>query len=462
LTPRDQRLRRGAFVRLAAAIVVMTVLTQLLVLSTPGYYSHDDWDRFDAVTSLGWGDYARAYGALQVGPNFGHPVRPLGMLQQGATVLLMRSSPFATHLPGVILHALVAVTFAWVLFAAGLPIAIASLAAALFAVSPLAALAAGWVAATFDPLYLLFALLAAGVVVRRRTEPLSVSEAVLVMLAVTLALLSKETAIMAAAAVLLLGLVPGMRGRRIVVAALVAAAPIVAYLAYRADAIVASLASRGDPLYTPSLAPVGANAILYFAFPFLLRVDDLSGTTSAWQIAVACLVHVVLVAMLMRRFGARIGFAYLCAYFVFLLPILTVRARSAHYLYAAAPVLALALALLFHEARRHARRTTVGFVIACAVLLLAHTVRMQLFLYEAGRCQSAFLASVDALLRSVPRLRIAADGDVPLDAGRRAVHQRVAYQLDGRPRIVFEGGDAGGADDARAARMTRSCTVELR
>jgi hypothetical protein len=223
------------------------------------------------------------------------------------------------------------------------------------------------------------------------------------------------------------------------------------------------VSARGDPLYTPSFAYVGANAILYFAFPFLLRVEDLSGTTASWQIAAACLVHTALVGLLLRRFGVRAAAGYLCAYFIFLLPVLGVRARSAHYLYAAAPVLALALALLFDDARRRARRATAVFVIVCASLLVVHTVRIQLFLHETGRCQSAFLASVDALLGpGVARLLITGDPDVPLDVGVRAVRQRAPYQLDGRPRIVFQGRDAVGGDDARAARMTRSCAVELR
>jgi hypothetical protein len=222
-------------------------------------------------------------------------------------------------------------------------------------------------------------------------------------------------------------------------------------------------------VYTPSLAHVAGNAVLYFAFPFLLRVDDLSGTTSSWQIVAACALHAVLVAMLARRFGARVAVAYACGYLVFLVPLLAIRARSAHYLYAAAPVLALALALLFDDARRRGRRVAAGFLVACALLLVAHTLRIQLYLHETGRCQSRFLDSVDRLLSSggpATRLRITGDPDVPLDVGVRAVHGRAVYEGAGGRRVAFERDgapvDGPAAVDTRAARMTRSCTIELR
>src|SRR5437899_4824608 len=109
--------RRPALASLA--LVALALLTHIVILVAPGFFSGDEWQKFDAVQSHGFWHFAHGYGALSVGQEFGHPVRPIGFLQQGVAALWMQSAPWVSHLIGVVNHALVAITFVWVLRRAG-------------------------------------------------------------------------------------------------------------------------------------------------------------------------------------------------------------------------------------------------------------------------------------------------------------------------------------------------------
>lgn len=114
----------------------------------------------------GFQDFARAYGDIKAGPEFGYPMRPNGFLLQSVAWLWMESAPLLAHLAGVANHALVALIFVWVLRRADVAPATAGIAAVLFVISPLTTMATGWVAASFDQLYVLFLLLGAAVLIR--------------------------------------------------------------------------------------------------------------------------------------------------------------------------------------------------------------------------------------------------------------------------------------------------------
>ena len=101
------------------ALVLLALVAHAIVLAAPGFYANDEWQKFDHIRLHGFADFARAYGAIRPGPEFGYPVRPLGFLQQGMAAQWMQSAPWAAHLVGVANHALVALTFVWVLRRAG-------------------------------------------------------------------------------------------------------------------------------------------------------------------------------------------------------------------------------------------------------------------------------------------------------------------------------------------------------
>ena len=80
-------------------------------------------------------------------------MRPIGFLQQGVASMWMESAPLLAHLVGVANHAIVALIFVWVLRRADMAQTTAGIAGVLFVLSPLTTMATGWLAASFDQLY---------------------------------------------------------------------------------------------------------------------------------------------------------------------------------------------------------------------------------------------------------------------------------------------------------------------
>ena len=457
------------------ALIALTLLTHSLILVTPGFFSGDEWQRFDHVHRLGYWSFARTYGALRPGPEFGYPVRPIGFLQQGVAALWMQSAPWASHLVGVLNHALVALAFVWVLRRACVPAATAALAGVLFIVSPLTTMATGWIAASFDQLYVLFLLLAAAVIVRLPAAGVSLRDAVFVVLATVGALLSKETAIVAPGVVLLLGYLawatnPAQFSWRPFAAALaLVLIPLAAYLYFRAPAIAASIAGNATEAYTPALANIPRNALRFFAFPFRLRLFEMSDAVfrSPWQPAAAVLVHGLLVGAVYRLFGAAFAIAYLAGYFMFEAPILALPNPGPHYLYGAGLAMSLALAAVLVRLLTERRRRLGMLVGLGAVALVAHDLTMQLRLYESGLCQSQFLDSVDALLArdqgaGAGTLLLVPEPGAPLRSTVPAVANRERYTANGVPRVAF---DVTGTTPAAPGRpttrayLTAACTL---
>jgi hypothetical protein len=458
------------------ALVALTLVTHAVILATPGFYSHDEWQKFDHIQLHGFWDFARAYGSIRTGSEFGYPVRPIGFLQQGIAALWMRSAPPVSHLFGVANHALVALTFVWVLRRAGMAGATAALAGALFVLSPLTTMATGWLAASFDQLYILFLLIAAAAIVRLPEEGMSWPRAAWLLLATAAALLAKETAIVAPAVVLLLGYMvkaarpDGFSWRPYGIAFGIALLPVVAYLLYRAPAISASIAGHSTAEYKPDLRNVPANVWKFFTFPFRIKLVEMSAAIfrSPWQPLAASAVHLLLVGAVYRLFGRRFALAYVAAYFVFLVPVLMLPSPGAHYLYGAALAMSLAIAAILVRLAASRRIGAVVLVLAVAGALFAHDLVIQRHFYKNGQCQTAFLASVDTLLaQEAPRapgmIVVAPDAGAALGVAIRAVAGRDAYIANGRPIIAFESPDrreaALPANGAMRVRMTAACTL---
>jgi hypothetical protein len=475
--PADAKLRTGWL-----TIVLLVLASHALVLATPGFFSHDEWQKADIVEALGLEGYARQYGALRVGPDFGFPVRPLGFLEQGVAAQFMRSAPWVAHLFNVLNHAACALAFAWLLRRAGAGRRLVALAVLAFIAAPLTTLATGWVAASFDQLYVLFLLLAAGAwLPLGDTRRLGVRLALLALLTAC-ALLSKETAVMALPGALLLAWWTGAwrdaaLRRRAAIGVAIVGAVVAAYLVFRAPAIAHSLAGRGASAYTPSPGNVPANALRYFAFPFLVNDTEMSRHVAlrSAPMVLAVALHAALVAGLARACRVRAALAYLAAYFLFLVPVLPLPGRGAHYLYASALPFALALAVLADRAlawparapaappRLPARAAAAGLVVAAATLL-AHSIRLQWYVYDTGRCQARFLAGAEALLRhagTAGPLRIEVEPGAPSYVAKRAIFDRSGFRHAGQARLAFsdEEGTAAPAVQGAAARMTPACRL---
>jgi hypothetical protein len=397
-------------------------------------------------------------------------------MQQGIAALWMQSAPLAAHLVGVANHALVALLFVWVLRRAGVASATAAIAGVLFVLSPLATTATAWLAASFDQLYIVCLLLLAAAVVRLGYEGMSVQRAAWILLATVAALLSKETAIVAPALVLLLGFIAwatrpqSFAWRPFAAALLLVLLPVLAYLLFRAPAIEASLAGDATAAYTPAAGNAPANAVRFFAYPFRLKLVEISANVfrSPWQPLAASLVHLLLVGAVWWQFGWRLALAYVAGYFLFLLPVLALPSPGAHLLYGAGLALALALAATLHGAIAGRHWAAAVGIAAAAVALYAHDLVIQRYFFDHGRCQARLLRDVDAWLAQpqragTRRLVIVPDEGALGRVAIRALSDREAYAVDGRPLVTFA--TAGTPQASRLERgttrvhMTEACTL---
>lgn len=59
----------------------------MIIVATPGFVSHDWWQKFDHIRLYDFPDSVGACAAGKAGPEFGHPMRPIGLLQQGVVAL---------------------------------------------------------------------------------------------------------------------------------------------------------------------------------------------------------------------------------------------------------------------------------------------------------------------------------------------------------------------------------------
>jgi hypothetical protein len=462
------RLRSG---RAALLLVLFVIVAHAAILSTPGFYSHDEWQKVDNIEALGFATYARLYGAVHAGPDFGFPVRPIGFLEQGLAALWMRSAPWLAHLVSVLNHAAAALALAWVLVRARVAMQTLVIATVLFVVSPLAALATGWIGASFDQLYVVFLLLVAAVLLKVGEEGMTPRRAASLAALTGAALLCKETAVVAPAGVALIAWVErrrsgaAFRWRPYAAALALVGAPVVAYLALRWPAIVATLQGHGTTAYTPSLSYVPQNALHYFAFPFLTGDADMSTPIAPGSEPVvrALAIHAAALVMLGWMSGIAMAAAYVCAYALFLVPVLALPFTGAHYLYGAAPCMALMLALLT-SGRGKPGLVAKTLVVVAGCLTIVHTVHIQRFVRATGVCQAHFLASLDKLLQEpaiarAARMRVIGDSDAPLYVGERAVFARKPYSRNDEAFVVFGPRDSAHAEGEAVFRMSPSCSL---
>lgn len=387
------------------AIAFIAMAANVLTLINPGFFSHDEWQRLDAIQAYGFPGFIEQYGTLKAGPDFGFPVRPIGFLHQGLSALFMQEHPFVSHLMDVLLH----VFCAWMLWVmlqySPLRGRRALVATLIFAVSPLAAFSTAWVGASFDRFYVLFALIAGTGLVRAAYSRLAVSNVVLVVVGSLGAILSKETAVMLPIALLLgavalktIGRAP-LRPASVIGLLALASTPILVYLSIRLPALQASFSGHVGA-YDPSKGDVWNNVYLYFAQPFLLPAVELVSAIfiPKWLWLVAAMLHSLLVLALMCKRGVWSGVLYLAGYFVFLLPVLSLPIVGAHYLYGSGVAFAIGMSLLLPPpsfARPWLDKAWFTLFIGLLALAIAHTFRIERELYQDGACQAMLLDSLD-------------------------------------------------------------------
>ncbi len=468
----------GGWARPVAALLAITFVAHLLVLANPGFFSHDEWQRIDHIEATGLWDYVRQYGAVKAGPDFGFPVRPVGFVQQGLSSLFMADWPVVAHLVDVLLHAAVTLLLLPVLLRAGLDRRRSIAVAAVFAIAPLGVFSTAWVGASFERWYVFFGLGAAYGFLRLVREGAKPGWLALVFASSAGAILSKESAIMLPAALVVLfhsqwsTTTEALKPRAALLGLVAASLPVLAYLLVRLPALEASFGGGGGP-YSPSIANLPSNALLYLAQPFMPGAVELVSAPllPRWQWWFALSAHGVLLAAIAWRFGLLPLLSYLAAYFVFLAPVMMLSFAGAHYLYASGIPFALAVGLLLAPrtsaegggAPRPGWAALVGVVLLAGLFWRSQVILVDL--YDQGRCQSTLIATVDAAQAhagavGATRLRVLADPGAREYVAIRAFFNRTPYSGAAGPAVVV-GTAEPVVEGELAATMRQDCRVVL-
>lgn len=388
-------------------ILLVTVLGMLLLVANPGYYSHDELQKLDHVEKHGFLHYVSAYVVVIQGEGFGTPVRPISFFVQGLLALVMRDYPVIVHLVGVLTHGAVAVLVFFALLRFGLSRTVSLGSACIFALNPMTIIAVGWPAALMDRWYVLFgigALMAAESHVRGRS---GVAGLGLVFILTLAAILSKETAIMLPGLMILFVLLDGLelRRRRFWLAGAAMTLPVLAYLLYRLPAIVASFGSNGSGGgYSASTANIADGLVVYLAYPFLVTLTEAVNWVfvSPVLMGAAVAAHIAIIAVLWGVVGWRFAVGYLFLYLLFLMPVLLIPIKGAHYLYASSIFFSIAVTwMVVKSASRFSPLRVFGSLIL--FLLLAHTMVLQGFVYRLGSCMDTAMTGVEALHMTLGR-----------------------------------------------------------
>jgi hypothetical protein len=411
-------------------LLLFVVATSVVLIAVPGFFSHDELEILDSLSRSESQAVHWSWGSVR---NAGF-YRPLGytilrsLLDTGGLAY-----PIVPHAALVLLHALVSVgVFFLVRELNSKDERLALVTSVLFAISPLAAFAVGWVAGIYDVLVTGFMVLAMLAFARLAKDTHWRWWAVLV-LATIGAAGSKETWVVLPLYLALLffaGCVWEATHRAI--AALVCVCVLVAlYLAVRYPGL-SRVAQGGEGGYGVTVGEnIFKNLFAYAAYPFTVQAGEITGIADHGLTAGAGFSMLLLGAVLVaawQAFGQAWKPVALCAAFwlAYLLPVLPIGKYETQYLYGAGIALAYLLATVICSKKLWAR--VVGAI--AVVLLLMHTAIIHASMYETGRCQTRLLTSLDTLIAAranresgtTVRQAIAADEHAWWWVAARALH----------------------------------------
>lgn len=450
--PRLARLcaRLATLLERPAGVALIGAILLLPLALNPGWFSHDElqWAAFarplDGVpVGVGWLDLAR------------FQYRPLTFELWLTLAAWLSDLPRLHHAVHGGLGLLLALGLRGALVAWRVPSATAGLAALLFLAHPYAVFVHAWVATLADLIWV-----GAGIVMAWLLAPPADGRAPAVwrVLAtaplVLLALLAKEAAVVLPALVLVLAMLTRQRAH--LAAAMLAAVPVVVYLALRLPVI---LSTPGDTTYGWSLLQIPARALGYFAFPYALVLPEIVMLDYMPAFALIVLtaiagLHLALVA----RVSSRAAFGWLVGGLVSVAPVLILSSASNQYGYGFAVIASVASAMAIMGAHGRIRAA----LLALAAAIAMHAAVVGLHVVDAGVRAARFVPALAAMLRDWPGpepLRLSIDG-----AGRVWLWTRLTHDIphiDGVPigeRVVITG--AGDTADARVLRDGRIERIE--
>lgn len=396
-------------------VALVGALLLLPLALNPGWFSHDE---------LQWAAFARPLDGVPVAAGWMEverfQYRPLTFELWLALAAWLAELPRLHHAVHAGLGLLVALALRGALVAWRVPPATAGLAALLFLVHPYAVFVHAWVATLADLLWVGAGIAIAWLLAPSRAgEALGATRVLAVAPLVAIALLAKEAAVVLPALVGVLALLTRQRAH--LVAAMVAAVPVAAYLALRLPVI---LSAPGDPIYGWSLLEVPGRALGYFAFPYALVLPEIvlleRLPAIAWLAlgAIAAL-HVALVV----RVSPRAAAGWVAGGLFAVAPVLILSSASNQYAYGFAAIAAAASAVALSRARG---RTLMGLAALAAAVAL-HGAIVGWHVVDAGVRASRFVPALAATLHEWPGpapLRLSIDG-----AGRAWLWTRLTHEV---------------------------------
>lgn len=407
-----QFLTRGAaafnhasLTRVSLLFLLVAALLQWPVLFGVGYFSHDE---------LQWLSFAQRpwrelFDLVSFADIQQFQYRPLTFMLWLMVSHVFGESAVMMHLvrgtAGVLTGGLLAV----VVYRLGASKLLSAAAGMLFLLTPIAVYTNSWIGTYADVLCLFFFLLIALSVTRRVALPRAVGAAVAVG-ATSLALLSKESAVVFPVLLVLGWLI--RRERPLLIAASASAVVVAIYVVIRTNVILFPKISVG--FYAWSLANIPSRMAEYALFPFSLnRLETLWASASplANLAVLACLTLVAVVATLGWRWLA----ALVVGYYAALGPVLILPLYGSHYAYLATAYVCALLALAWHRLGR-VPRVLLVFPLA---IMTVHGAQMMRTMYRVGEIQAVLFAE---LVRILP----VASGTIAV----RAVNEKDNFIVD--------------------------------
>jgi hypothetical protein len=367
-------------------VLFVLVLVQWPLILNPGYFSHDElewWARADvsAWTQLPWVSWIDL-SAFQY--------RPLTFNLWLMLAWCCASTPYAMHLVVVGIGSANALALGRCVEAAGASRRSGIAAALVFVLTPYAAYTHGWTATLADLLVVAAALLSLGLLQRMSgaNASLDILRGALVFVLTGLALLSKESAVVLPA-FLLLGLYRHPQRSRALATVALSAALVAIYLVLRLHVVLAT-PHEGDA-YAWSIGNIPRRLSEYLLFPFtppLLEVGPTLLKSAGRLIAAAACLAVLLAAL--ARAGWRWPLAWLAQFTALLAPVLILGHSYGQYAYFASAAAVGIVAAAWQ--RLHApARAAIGIVAAVAI---AHATAIQWRMRDVGVAQDHFYADL--------------------------------------------------------------------
>lgn len=426
-------------------ICVVGLVALIPLLANPGYFSHDEFQKADHVFRLGFWNYLFAYVSVEPGASFATPVRPLSFAVQGVQALAMRDAPWLVHLSDIAMHLGVSCLVMLLAFRVLADRSAALIAGLFFAISPNAIFAVGWNAALMDRLYVLFTLVAALAAMRVVREPTWRFGYLVVFVASGLAVLSKETAIVAPALVLVLVVLSVQWIRSPKFWALLAcwAAPGAAVFLSRIPSLIGSFSAERVAHYQPSVLNVPNNALIYFGYPFLVTLQEALNWVflAPWQIWLAAIAHAALVIGIWCFYRWKAALIYLGGYFLFTVPVILLPAPGSHYLYGSGVALAVGIAAVTIALWKRRLFIPLAVVLAGAGAMVIHSGMSMASFYEIGRCMKVTETTLQAVYEALGypgQITVAPENGAPDHIIRRLTTGRDQVGTDGLVNVLVQ------------------------